>query len=233
MVRTSSNKYSAWMAGYYDDFASGRMVSEHGYNPTISMTYDHQAGHHGNLLNGMAPLNIRNSHSVIDRGFVLGSTDGTTGATGTQTRHITRLEDNSAASNFGIAEYLKCDRNRLNKGFLYEGKSEPRRINNIAHQERIYAKLNASGTNATYGNSTGGYSRFTNGYQTKSYYWVLNPGEHATGGRTDVIAFDEERGSGAENVDDGAGAPSDPDRIDNEQGHVVYASTASSLTYKQ
>ena len=233
MVRTSTNKYSAWIAGYYDDFAIGRMVSEHGYNPASSQTYDHQAGHHGNLLNGMAPLNVRNVHSVIDRGFVLGSTDGTTGGTGTQTRHITQLEDNSAASNFGIAEYLKCDRNRLNKGFLYEGQSQPRRINNIAHQERIYAKLNTSGTNATYGNSAGGYSRFTNGYQTKSYYWVLNPGEHATGGRTDVIAFDEWRGTGANNVDDGAGAPSDPDRLDNELGHVVYASTASSLMWER
>ena len=231
MARNTSGKFGAWLAGYYDDFASARMVAEHGYDPASSQTFDHISSHHGNWLNGMAILNIRHTHCVLDRGFDLGSSNATVGASGTNSLHIAALEPNSGASNFGISEWLKCDRNRLNKGFLYEGLAQTRQIGNITQNDRIYYAPTAD---ASYGSATGGYARFTNGYQTKSHYWVLNPGEHGTSARENITAYDTEvtHASGMKSVLDGAGSPLNGRYTDSLTGHVVYTSTATTFQWE-
>ena len=63
MVSTGGfSKYGFWLAGYYDDFTGCRAIPDDSNIPSATAVEDSYARadtHHGNPLNGEAPLNPR------------------------------------------------------------------------------------------------------------------------------------------------------------------------------
>ena len=56
-MRTVSRKYSFWLSGFYDDFIGARIVPDD--SNAIGATYLSSKSHHGNPINGLAPMNPR------------------------------------------------------------------------------------------------------------------------------------------------------------------------------
>ena len=65
-MRSVSRKYSFWLAGYYDDFNSARVLPDD--SNVVGTTYKSSASHHGNPINGYAPLNPRYTYAWVERG---------------------------------------------------------------------------------------------------------------------------------------------------------------------
>jgi len=167
MTRTGTSKYGFWLAGYYEDWLGSRVIADDANAPSTDGAYDADDTHHGNLLNGEAPLNPRYRWSVRDR--------------------ANNNEFSSATSyllsNDGIARWATFDKTRLSKGVRWAGRSQIQYPNSNANANRVrYNKTDTASTDDTYmlisGSSDssiryyipGGDTDATNGRQVK-YEW--------------------------------------------------------------
>lgn len=171
MTRKLDGKFEAWLVGYYDDFIGSFCQVDDKNNPN-GQTYDHELSHHGNTLNGEAPLNPRFRHSVIERldgsdSFPLGTWTGDSGY-------------DQAKPNNGVHEYITLDSLRLSDGNEWEGRATPRAPQSFMHQNRAYTGISGGGLT-----SGDGYMWFVNPRKTNSRYWLLS--EHdGSYGRADM-----------------------------------------------
>lgn len=160
MTRKLDGKFEAWLAGYYDDFI-GTFCQVDDLNDPNAATYDHENTHHGNTLNGEAPLNPRFRHSVIERDDI------------SQSYPLETLTGDSSydhdAANNGIHEYITIDPLRLSDGVEWEGRATPRAPQSFIHQNRAYTGISGTGLS-----SGDGYMWFVNPRKTNSRYWLLS-----------------------------------------------------------
>ena len=109
MVRTVTQKYQIWLAGYYDDFNGARAIPDYRNTPSSTSTYTHLASHHGNPLNGEAFLNPRYRWSVEERRIDSNKVAG----------DASRVSGTSPVNNFlmndGLFEWLTFDDTRLGR----------------------------------------------------------------------------------------------------------------------
>ena len=66
LARSSTDKFGIWLAGYYDDFHSCRMISNDD-NAAFPDSYDHKLTHYGNLFTGVGYMNFRYKWSFAER----------------------------------------------------------------------------------------------------------------------------------------------------------------------
>jgi len=135
MSRTGTSKYGFWLAGYYEDWFGSRVIADDNNAPSTDGAYDANETHHGNLLNGEAPLNPRYRWSVRDR--------------------ANNNEFSSASSyllsNDGIARWATFDNKRLGKGTRWAGRSQIQYPNSNANANRVrYDKAGVASTEDTY-----------------------------------------------------------------------------------
>lgn len=135
MTRTGTSKYGFWLAGYYEDWLGSRVIADDGNDPSTDGAYDADDTHHGNLLNGEAPLNPRYRWSVRDR--------------------ANNNEFSSATSyslhNDGIARWATFDKNRLGKGIAWAGRSQIQYPNSNANANRVrFSKADVASTDDAY-----------------------------------------------------------------------------------
>ena len=135
MARTGTSKYGFWLAGYYEDWLGSRVIADDANAPSTDGAYSADSTHHGNLLNGEAPLNPRYRWSVRDR--------------------ANNNEHSSATSyllsNDGIARWATFDKNRLSKGARWAGRSQIQYPNSNTNANRVrYNKADVASTDDTY-----------------------------------------------------------------------------------
>ena len=61
-----NDKFTIWLAGYYDDFHSCRMTLNDNNN-AYPDSYDHKLTHYGNLFTGTGYMNFRYKWSFAER----------------------------------------------------------------------------------------------------------------------------------------------------------------------
>jgi len=121
MTRTGTSKYGFWLAGYYEDWLGSRVIADDNNEPSTDGAYDADDTHHGNLLNGEAPLNPRYRWSVRDRANNNEFSDA----------------DSYLLSNDGIARWATFDKNRLGRGIRWAGRSQIQYPNSNANANRV------------------------------------------------------------------------------------------------
>jgi len=139
MTRTGTSKYGFWLAGYYEDWLGSRVIADDTNAPSTDGVYNSVNTHHGNTLNGEAPLNPRYRWALNDRDSTASS--------------VTRFSDSSsfALSNDGIARWATFDKNRLSKGVRWAGRSQLQYPNSNANANRIrFSKTDTASTDDTY-----------------------------------------------------------------------------------
>ena len=111
-MRNETNKYSAWIVGYFDDFNAGRCISDDENTPNTDLTYVQADTHHGNHMNGEARLNPRYKKAQKDRA------------------------DGDETHNTGAHNFLTTDTIRDNEE-LWEGKAQVSYPDGLAQPNRI------------------------------------------------------------------------------------------------
>jgi len=104
-------KYSAWLAGYFDDFNASRCISDDENTPNTTLTYVQADTHHGNHMNGEARLNPRYKKAQKDRA------------------------DGDETHNTGAHNFLTTDTIRDNEE-LWEGKAQVSYPDGLAQPNR-------------------------------------------------------------------------------------------------
>jgi len=164
----SDKKYVVWLAGYFDDFHSGICIVDD-KNTAGSLTIDHELSHHGNTVNGEAPLNPTFRHSVIDR-------DEATGK-------YVPTGINRGAGNEGMHQYLTKDVVRLSGGSKYEGRATTRSAQTFFHSNRVNTGITNTGV------TTRGYMWVSNPRRTGAKYWFYSD-KDGSFGRDDLQVWD-------------------------------------------
>jgi hypothetical protein len=161
MVRTVNSKYGAWIATYYDDFASARAIANDDNSPSATVAYDKDKTHYGNPMNGEAILNPRYrwSNNEINK------------SNGYNTALIGSSDETKNLQNNGTFEWLSLDTIRQ-KPLEYEGRAQLQYPDgNVGNKWRF----DASGSDA--------YLLFSNGHDSLGKYIVPLGDDDATFGR--------------------------------------------------
>lgn len=66
-MRTVNKRFIWWLAGYYDNFMAARVVPDD--KNTMTATWQSIKTHHGNAINGYAPLSTRYTYAWCERGY--------------------------------------------------------------------------------------------------------------------------------------------------------------------
>ena len=183
-MRSVSRKYSFWLAGYYDDFNSARVLPDD--SNVVGTTYKSSASHHGNPINGYAPLNPRYTYAWVERGDAdggrfSGASVVAAASNGPQYLH-----------NSGMHEWLTYDENRRGASD-WSGRASPQYPNSISNANRQkFAKGTGNGTGNAYKSTdtVEGYMLFCNGYDTSGKYWVPTGETDSTFGRDTMQKMD-------------------------------------------
>jgi hypothetical protein len=161
MVRTVNSKYGAWLATYYDDFASARAIANDDNIPSATAAYDINKSHYGNPMNGEAILNPRYrwSNNEINKN------------NGYNTALIGSSDETKELSNRGTFEWLSLDTTRQ-KASEYEGRAQLQYPDgNVGNKWRF----DASGSDA--------YLLFSNGHDSLGKYIIPLGDDDSTFGR--------------------------------------------------
>ena len=149
----SDKKYVVWLAGYYDDFEASICIPDD-KNAASDLSFDHEKTHHGNTVNGEAPLNPIFRHSVIERDEATGKYT----TTGMQRQ----------AHNEGIHKYLTKDTVRLSGGVNWEGRATTRSPQTYFHSNRVNTGITNTGV------TTDGYMWVNNPRRTGAKYYFYS-----------------------------------------------------------
>lgn len=179
MVRTVNSKYGAWLATYYDDFASARAIANDDNTPSATVAYDKDKTHFGNPMNGEAILNPRYrwSNNEINK------------SNGYNTALIGSSDETKELSNNGTFEWLSLDTTRQ-KASEYEGRAQLQYPDgNVGNKWRF----DASGSDA--------YLLFSNGHDSLGKYIIPLGDDDSTFGRATmnnytVANYDTNKNSG-------------------------------------
>lgn len=167
MVRTATDKYGFWLAGYYEDFIGSRCVADDSNQPSTTGTYDATTSHHGNILNGEATLNPRFRWCVRDR------------ANNSEYSNST----NYLLSNEGISVWATFDANRLSKGRRWCGRGQIQYPQSFAHPNRLrYDKAGVASTDDS-------YMLISSSYDTSSRYYIPAGDTDASYGRNNFYEW--------------------------------------------
>ena len=176
MVRTVTQKYQIWLAGYYDDFNGARAIPDYKNTPSSTSTYTHLASHYGNPLNGEAFLNPRYRWSVEERAIDSNKVAG----------NSSRVSGTSPVNNFlmndGLFEWLTFDDTRLGKDD-YEGRIH------LQYPDGHVANRYKFNNDSNYGSDF--YQRFINGHNSDASYIVPVGDNDASFGRSDMKRYTE------------------------------------------
>lgn len=211
MTRKITDKYVAWISGYYDDFNGSQCIADD-KNSVDSFTIDHTLSHAGNTINGEAVLNPTYRYSVIERQSFAAQAGGGSHLTNYYpvSTHYGKSEMGGELHNNGVHEFITKDTIRLGGGENWEGRATSRSPQSFFHQNRA---TTATTTNAMTGaTSADGYMMVNNPYRTgtKYYYPIDNDGSY---GRSDIKDYSATSGSNkhsqaGNHIDIGAAASS-------------------------
>lgn len=184
MTRQITDKYVAWLAGYYDDFNGSQCMSDD-KNTAETNTEDHTLSHHGNTCNGEAPLNPTYRFCVIDResGRLLANGSSALADDYPTQTWQGNLSHKPLIHNEGIHDYITCDTIRLSYGVNWEGRATNRAPQSFFHQNRAY-------TGYTGASVDDGYMWVSNPTRTGTRYWfpIDNDGSHKRSAVKDYTA---------------------------------------------
>ena len=218
-MREVDRKYSFWLAGYYDDFIGARTLPDD--SNTMGSTYLSSKSHHGNPINGLAPLNPRYNYAWVERGDT--SSSGRFNNFNTAIVAATSKGD-QYLHNQGIAEWLSYDENRRGAK-NWEGRAQLQYPDSLTNANRqIYNGTITHGPGATWSTNYAaadakeGLMWFCNGYDTSGKYWIPTGNTDSTGGRGERVAFDD--GSGGSIAED-SGAASSASASDDHLGDFI------------
>tara|TARA_R110002167_G_scaffold43808_2_gene132186 strand:- start:154 stop:7593 length:7440 start_codon:yes stop_codon:yes gene_type:complete len=188
--KADEGMYTFWLAGYYDDFMGARVVPDDNNNPNL--VWYSSKSHHGNPLNGFAPLNPRYTYAWCERGLKSGGARFNAAALSTTEKN---------RFNAGISEWATLDLNRtrpetaiqtrmgIKPTGLYEGLAHlqyPDSLTNANRQKfNKAANYETSTSNVNYA-AKEGYLLFCNGYDTASKYYAATGTDDSSYGRGGV-----------------------------------------------
>ena len=170
MVRTVTQNYGIWLAGYYDDFTGAKAIPDDENSPSLTVSYDHKKSHYGNPMNGEATINPRYRWSFADRGRSIGSAFVSTTA-------------NKTLSNNGVFEWVTYDSIRQSSN-KWEGRAQLQFPDSHANANRY--KYNAD-DNA----GTDNYHLICNSYDSSKRYIIATGDNDSTFGRKSMKGFTE------------------------------------------
>ena len=190
-MRAVSRKYSFWLSGFYDDFIGARTIPDD--SNVIGATYLSSKSHHGNPINGLAPMNPRYNYAWVERGDAASSARFPNAV-------ITAATSNGKQylHNQGISEWLTYDQNRRGAD-KWEGRAQLEFPDSLTGANR---QVYNAGANYDSGDAKEGYIWICNGYDTSGKYWIPTGDTDSTGGRGAREEFHET--TGAIDVDSGA-----------------------------
>lgn len=181
-MRAIDEKYSFWLAGFYDDFNGARVIPDD--SNTIGTAYNSINGHHGNPINGTASLNPRFTYAWVERGDATGGRFNNTIVVAASSGGKQYLH------NTAISDWLTYDENRDNSD-KWEGRAQlqyPDSITN-ANRQKYDGGTGILG-NAYLGTDTAdGYIWLCNGYDTSGKYWIPTGDNDSTFGRDAIKPF--------------------------------------------
>mgnify|MGYP003637278030 CR=1 FL=1 len=179
MVRTVDRKISVWLAGYYDDFSSSRVIPDNKNDPASIAAWSHTNTHHGNPLNGEAPLNPNFAFSLPERAYGFNRETGSTTevAKGQDFRDSKKI---GMLQNDGIHEWITKDRNRISMGQEWEGKRNDGRPNSVTNANRWRFRT-LTAIQATLGETNYGYMWMTTSMGSGTKYWTFHPCDGSEG----------------------------------------------------
>ena len=191
MVREVKDKYSFWLAGYYDDFTNARGIADDENTPSFTVPYSSLKSHHGNPLNGEATSNPRYRWSIIDReeySTTLNSINGVS------------MDLLSKLKNNGMYEWLTHDTIR-NSNSNWAGRAQLQYPNGLAPNRFKYG----DGTSNTDYKDTGlgsnnGYQLIVNGYDTNGIYLLNCGNEDATFRRSAMEPYHTKTDGSTDNI---------------------------------
>ena len=127
MTRKITDKYVAWISGYYDDFNGSQCIADD-KNSVDSFTIDHTLSHAGNTINGEAVLNPTYRYSVIERQSFAAQAGGGSHLTNYYpvSTHYGKSEMGGELHNNGVHEFITKDTIRLGGGENWEGRATSR-----------------------------------------------------------------------------------------------------------
>jgi hypothetical protein len=205
MTRTVNRKYTFWLAGYYDDFMGATALPDDSNSPNLK--WYTSSTHHGNPINGKAPLNPRYKYAWVERG------NGDSG----------RFNNASVSSaiqqtfNNGISDWASLDIIRDNVG-KWDGLAQlfyPDSLTN-ANRQRYDEGTGLLGERYKYlSGQTGdddyapieGYALFCNGYNTLGKYYAGTGLNDSTYGRAQSYSPEYNTGGIAPALETEAGMP--------------------------
>ena len=191
-MRGIDNKFSFWLAGYYDDFNNARVVPDD--TNTVGGTYNSINTHHGNPLNGYAPLNPRYNYAWVERGDAVGTTTDPLSNVRFNNAAIIDADDNGQQylHNSNMSDWLTYDENRRGAQY-WEGRAQLQYPDTIANANR---QKYDGGTgilgNAYLGTDTAdSYIWICNGNDTSGKYWIPIGTNDSSFGRTQIKPFSD------------------------------------------
>lgn len=163
MSRSATSKYGFWLAGYYEDWLGSRVIADDSNQPSTDGAYNANLTHHGNILNGEAPLNPRYRWSIRDRA--------------NNSEFSSSL--NYLLSNDGVARWATLDTNRLGNGTKWAGRSQIQYPNSITNANRTrYNKADVASTEDA-------YMLISSSSDSSSQYYIPLGDTDSTFGRVD------------------------------------------------
>ena len=193
MVRSVDRKISVWLAGYYDDFNDSRVIPDNKNDPSTTASWTHTNSHHGNPLNGHAPLNPDYAFSLPERSYGFNRETGSTTevAKGQDFRDMKKI---GMMRNEGIHEWITKDRNRISIGQDWEGRRTDAKPCSVTHANRWRFRT-MTAVQTTLGETNYGYMWMTTSLGAGSKYWTYHPTDGSEGRGHSV--YYHKAGSGA------------------------------------
>jgi hypothetical protein len=216
MVRAVDRRYTFWLAGYYDDFLSARVVPDDKNTP--GPNWRSSKSHHGNPINGFASLNPRYTYAWCERG------DGASAQFNNAALSTTeRYKFNSGMSAWLIFD--AANKRPLPATWLNQIPDYRIRWHDLpqlqypdslttANRQKFDGGTGILGggtkayeTDTTKDNYSAveGYMLMCNGYDTSKKYYIATGSNDSTFGRAGSWAFDKDDGGG--NLEPEAGMP--------------------------
>jgi len=169
MVRSVTQNYGIWLAGYYDDFTGARAIPDDENIPSATADYDHAKSHFGNPMNGEATLNPRYRWCFADRDRSIGSA-------------FLSTTTNKRLSNKGVYEWVSHDIIRQNPN-KWEGRAQ------LQYPDGHIPNRGKYGANGTAGSE--GYQLISNSFDSSTRYIVATGDNDATFGRASMKNYTE------------------------------------------
>ena len=161
-MKDVSNRFTTWLAGFYEDFQSMRVISEGEDYASTDFFTNRRDSHAGNTMAAQALNNPRFTFDYLTRSFTSKNPPSLIGSAASS--------EAASLHNEGPSQWLTYDSNRIGAAF-YEGRASltyPDTIGDAASLRTFKVARRAD------------FSRFASGWGTQNEYWVRQGDTDAT-----------------------------------------------------